>query len=182
MRQKVVKRFGSGLLICIGLLCAGEDSLAQKEKKDFSYYDVIGRRDLFKPPVTKIKKEPPSEANTETNEYADPKQIRELRNLIITGIVCLGDHYKVILEEGGKNYYLGVGDEVKGAEILKVEEEKVVLAYSGEEVELLFERKPRERGPPRYSSPPSVSRPTRTRRTRRSPTQPGVPPIPPESR
>lgn len=181
MMQKVAKRFGYGLLICIGLLCAGEDSIAQKETKDFSYYDVIGRRDLFKPPMTEIKKKPTSEAKTETNEYADPKQIRELRNLIITGIVCLGDHYKVILEEGGKNYYLGVGDEVKGAEILKVEEEKVVLAYGGKEVELLFERKPRERGPG-YRSPSPVSRPTRTRRTRRTPTEPGIPPIPPGSR
>ncbi len=175
MIQNTAKRFVCGFLICIGLLCVAGESIAEKEKKDFSYYEVIGRRDLFKPRAKEIKEEPISDAKKEAKEYADAALIEELRTLLITGIVSVEDDYKVILEEGGESYYLGAGDEIKGAEILKVEEEKVILAYRGEEVELLFERKPREGIPePRRTTP--ASRPSTSRRARARPRLPSVAP------
>ncbi len=183
MIQNIAKRFGSRFLVCIGLLCVVGESIAEKEKKDFPYYEVIGRRDLFKPRVKEIKKEPISEAKKGMEEYADATLIQELRSLLITGIVSVGDDYKVILEEGGKSYYLRVGDEIKGAEILKIQQERVILAYQGKEVELLFEREPRETIPG-YRTPPPVRRPTRSRSTRvRTRPPSGVPPrLPPEER
>ncbi len=143
MIQNTAKRFVCGFLICIGLLCVAGESIAEREKKDFSYYEVIGRRDLFKPTVKEVKVEATSEAQ-EMEEYADPKQIAELRSLLITGIVSVEDDYKVILEEGGKSYYLRVGDDIKEAEILKIHKDSIILAYQGREVKLLFEREPRE--------------------------------------
>ncbi len=176
MIQNTAKRFVCGFLICIGLLCVAGESIAEKEKKDFSYYEVIGRRDLFKPPEREIKREPISDANKEAKEYADATLIQELRTLLITGIVSVGGDYKVILEEGGESYYLRVGDEIKGAEILKVEEEKVILAYRGEEVELLFERKPGESIPVPRRGTTRASRPSTSRSTRVRPRPPSVAP------
>lgn len=178
MIQKIAKRFGSGFLICIGLLCVVGETIAEKEKKDFSYYEVIGRRDLFKPPVREIKKEPISDAKKEAKEYADAMLIQELRTLLITGIVSVGDDYKVILEEGGESYYLGVGHEIKGAEILEIHKDRVILAYQGREVELLFERKPRERIPELRRTTPA-RRPSTSRRTRARTSPPYMPEVPP---
>jgi len=184
MIQNIAKRFGSRFLVCIGLLCVVGESIAEKEKKDFPYYEVIGRRDLFKPRVKEIKKEPISEAKKEMEEYADATLIQELRTLLITGIVSVGDDYKVILEEGGKSYYLRVGDEIKGTEILKIHQERVILAYQGKEVELLFERKPRESIPePGRTIPPrrlGTSRSSRLRSRQPSGVPPPIPAMPPE--
>ncbi len=143
MMQRIAKRFGSRFLVCIGLLCVVGESIAEKEKKDFSHYEVIGRVDLFKRRVKEIKAGGISEAG-EMGEYLDPKQIAELRSLLITGIVSVGDDYRVIVEEGEKSYYLRVGHEIKGAEILRIQKDRAILSYQGRQVELLFERKARE--------------------------------------
>lgn len=199
MMQNIAQALGSALLICVGLLWATGDSFAQKEKhvrvlqaKDLSYYEVIGRRDLFKLPVKEIKTKPVPEEQKEMKERADGKQVQELKGLVITGIVSIGDQYKVILEERGKSYYLGVGDEIKGAEILDIGSDKVILGYRGKEVELVFEREPKgtvpkyERPTFPWEEPPSGRRPTRLRRSRGSRVrrgrtrQPSIPPIPPE--
>lgn len=185
MIQNIARRFGCGFLICIGLLCVVGESIAEKEKekKDFSYYEVVGRRDLFKPPVKEIKRGPIPDAKKEPKEYADATLILELRTLLITGIVSVGDDYKVILEREGKSYYLRVGDEIKGAEILKVEEKKVILAYQGREVELLFERKPRESIPARTRRRTIPGRRPSTSRNTRGGSRPlplGLPPPPPD--
>ncbi len=179
MRQNIAPRFGCLLLICIGLLWAGGDSFAQK---DFSHYEVIGRRDLFKPPAKEVKTKATSEAEKEMKEPADGKQVQELKSLVITGIVSIGDEHKVILERGSKSYYLGVGDEIKGAEILDIGSDKVILGYRGKEVELVFERKPKGRyeRPPFPGEEPALRRrptrlrrrPTRSRRTRGRTRQP----------
>lgn len=177
--KTITERFGSALLICIGVLWAVGGGFAQKVEKDFSYYEVIGSRDLFKAPVKEIKKGTAQEPEKKTKEYVNPKQLAALRNLVITGIIWNGEKgYKVILEEKGESYYLAVGDEIKAAEILKIEQDKIILGYQGKEVELLFERKETAGTPVRRSSP--MRRPPGFRETGGRTRQPYTPPVPPE--
>jgi hypothetical protein len=111
---------------------AEEDKKIEEEAlKPYSYYSQeIGKKELFKSSVLQ---------GQETQTTALAPTINEMSaNLILLGIV-LDEQPQAIIEDSKtkKTYFLYKGDNIGEIKVEDIQENKVVLSYQGEKIELV---------------------------------------------
>lgn len=125
-------------LLCLCLLSQEYGQAEVREKKDFSFYEIIAKRNLFKPlgqPVAQPKKQP---------KKINPKTV--FRNLILTGIVAINGTQQATIEDKGtrKGLFVSEGEEVKpGIKLVRIEQEQVILESQGVQIALSLRKKRR---------------------------------------
>ena len=103
------------------------------EARPFSEYrDRYRQRDLFEYPWTKSE---PSQGQEVSTEVVQAMALQS--RLHIVGIV-LDENSKAIIEDSqiGQTFFVSVGEEIAGAVVEDINEEKVTLKYNNERVEL----------------------------------------------
>ncbi len=96
----------------------------------YFYTDEVKKRDIFRPVAR--------EAEKIKVEVKKPKLQELAKDLTLVGIY-MGRYPEVMIEVKGeeKTYFLKQGDEIKGIKIKVILEDRVILEYQGEEMDLI---------------------------------------------
>lgn len=97
-----------------------------------TYAEVIGKRELFKPPKSETVKEKPTAQKTES---ASDK----LKYLSLIGIIG-GERPQAVIEDkkDKKTYFLNKGQTVSGMKVEDILEDRIILEFDGEKIELVL--------------------------------------------
>ncbi|MBN3040305.1 MAG: hypothetical protein JW867_04195 [Candidatus Omnitrophica bacterium] len=110
-----------------------------QESPPLSYYEIIEKRNFFKPAYEPPASEKTPESDKDLSEkYSSQNQDSSTSDLTLTGIIKLKGRYKAIIEKKstGEGFYLGVNDAVESYTIKDIIRDKVTLDKDGQEIYL----------------------------------------------
>jgi len=123
-------------LAACGLWFVAENCFAQEQEHPLSYYEVIEKRNFFRP---KEEISPKNKQNKINNERAR-KQNASL-GLILTGIVKIRGKLKAIIEKSsGEGFYVGKNESVEDYLVKEIRTGAVTLEKDNEEFVLKLKK------------------------------------------
>ncbi|MBN1384579.1 MAG: hypothetical protein JW983_06865 [Elusimicrobia bacterium] len=154
MRRKINKNIFLSVLLLV-LSCADVMGAGIRVRKDFSYYKVVTRRNIFRPiwdtsevrkddkEAKKKHREELEKAEKEKQERLEKaKQERELAakkreletNLVLTGIILDDNQFQAVIQNrklNNKTFFVGKGDMIEDTEVVSIDDSKgeIVLDY-----------------------------------------------------
>jgi len=110
-------------IILIGIALLEVRLIYAQEEKPFSYYEIIEKRNFFRPKEEEEKEEKTQEIKEETK-----KEEKETQRFILTGIVNIKGKLKAIIEKTqGGGFYVEEGESVEDFLVDEITPQSVVL-------------------------------------------------------
>lgn len=128
-------------ILCIIILSTNyflSGAYPQEIEPPLSYYEIIEKRNFFKPIREEISAALTQDTDLVDNKGLETKHLKALLkpdDLTLTGIIKLGDQYKAIIEKPGANqgFYVGINDAVQDYLVSYISEDSVTLEKNGQE-------------------------------------------------
>ena len=119
------------------------NAYSQGSGQDLSFYDIIEKRNFFKPKIDDSSLG--TGRDSETIKKLSDKYTPESSSLLefrLTGIIKLKNKFKAIIEKknGTEGFYVGVGDSLKDFIVNSIEEDKVILEKNDQEYTLRLKK------------------------------------------
>ncbi len=102
------------------------------KQRSIAYYDIIKERDLFN-----VDKKPVA-SSTKENAKIEAQKIADM-GVVLKGTIAGPEEIaRAIIEEGGKQKIYRIGDRIKGADILAIYRNEVILDVNGQKQKLVI--------------------------------------------
>jgi hypothetical protein len=127
------------LIIMLVLITINGFAYAQDNDSSFDYYEIIEKRNFFRPKNETVESEIASSS-------AQPEKKQEL-DLALTGVIEIKSGYKAIVEKIStqKGFYVSQGDAIEDYTVKKIMLNKIVLEKDLQEFELKLQQGPQQK-------------------------------------